>query len=671
MDIDSEKEQEELKLAYEADRERRKSGKEDELKAAQDYLAVLLAEIENKNAELEARQEETEILAEKLDEIERERAQDRNAVADNREKAKKSSFWMMVAVVEGLAIVALLVCSIIMYSGLKSDYEELEAQASKPTIVTPVTPSGTTETSNKPAEQAQTARYVNDLATLAAGIDKRTLGSFNCAVESIDGLEYLVFDNGDIRICYKNEYYLNDKVFRKAIMVERGEKRNVQCFNYNLNAEPKTLVPRQCSIDSKKYYVLTDYIAPGRIPETMRVIDAGTLNEYNGDNLKSKINELMTIGFSEEGTGLSYAPRLLDMKTSKASYRFGIDEVEYNEIIYNEYELPDIDSWFSMEIGDEGINWKTVVKAGSKYYLGELSGSVAFSTDSIYVNGAKFGAYAPANQEDPELNNVIIPTEVIPEKYLTVLGRESERYYIAYNDNVEECSYDWNRLNTENPNDWKYCDETGKELSIRGIDVSKYQADVDWKKVADEGVKFAIVRMGFRGMNEGTLEVDPYFTKNVEGATAAGIDVGVYFFSQAVNEKEALEEADFVLDAIKDYKITYPVIFDTERVTSFDARANNISYAQRTANTKAFCDRVAEKGYKPMIYANTKYMLMGIDLEQLADYDKWFAVYSDKITFPYNFQMLQYSESGSIPGVTGNVDLNISFVDYAKKEAKN
>ena len=671
MDIDSEKEQEELKLAYEADRERRKSGKEDELKAAQDYLAVLLAEIENKNAELEARQEETEVLAEKLDEIERERAQDRNTVADNREKAKKSSFWMMVAVVEGLAIVALLVCSIIMYSGLKSDYEELEAQASKPTIVTPVTPSGTTETSSKPAEQAQTARYVNDLATLAAGIDKRTLGSFNCAVESIDGLEYLVFDNGDIRICYKNEYYLNDKVFRKAIMVERGEKRNVQCFNYNLNAEPKTLVPRQCSIDSKKYYVLTDYIAPGRIPETMRVIDAGTLNEYNGDNLKSKINALMTIGFSEEGTGLSYAPRLLDMKTSKASYRFGIDEVEYNEIIYNEYELPDIDSWFSMEIGDEGINWKTVVKAGSKYYLGELSGSVAFSTDSIYVNGAKFGAYAPANQEDPELNNVIIPTEVIPEKYLTVLGRESERYYIAYNDNVEECSYDWNRLNTENPNDWKYCDETGKELSIRGIDVSKYQADVDWKKVADEGVKFAIVRMGFRGMNEGTLEVDPYFVKNVEGATAAGIDVGVYFFSQAVNEKEALEEADFVLDAIKDYKITYPVIFDTERVTSFDARANNISYAQRTANTKAFCDRVAEKGYKPMIYANTKYMLMGIDLEQLADYDKWFAVYSDKITFPYNFQMLQYSESGSIPGVTGNVDLNISFVDYAKKEAKN
>jgi GH25 family lysozyme M1 (1,4-beta-N-acetylmuramidase) len=172
-------------------------------------------------------------------------------------------------------------------------------------------------------------------------------------------------------------------------------------------------------------------------------------------------------------------------------------------------------------------------------------------------------------------------------------------------------------------------------------------------------------------MNEGTLELDPVFEKNMEGAAAAGIKTGVYFFSQAITKQEAEEEADFVLRAIEKYKVTYPVIFDTERVTTYNARANGLSYEDRTDMCITFCDRVAAAGYTPMIYANTKYMIMGVNLERLEKYDKWFAVYSDKITFPYDFQMLQYSESGSIPGIKGNVDLDISFVDYSKADDSN
>ena len=121
------------------------------------------------------------------------------------------------------------------------------------------------------------------------------------------------------------------------------------------------------------------------------------------------------------------------------------------------------------------------------------------------------------------------------------------------------------------------------------------------------------------------------------------------------------------MEQIKDYKISYPVIFDTEYVTTYDARANNLSRQLRTDITKTFCEKIQSAGYHPMIYANTKWMVMGIDLEQLSAYDLWFAYYGNNLTFPYDFQMYQYSDSGSIPGIKGNVDLNISFVDYANR----
>ena len=152
----------------------------------------------------------------------------------------------------------------------------------------------------------------------------------------------------------------------------------------------------------------------------------------------------------------------------------------------------------------------------------------------------------------------------------------------------------------------------------------------------------------------------------MRGAIKAGIPVGVYFFSQAVSEKEAADEAAFVLNAIAKYKVEYPVVFDTERVTTYNARANSLNMETRTTLARVFCEKVEAAGYKPVIYANTKYMLMGIDLTKLKDIDKWFAAYNPTITFPYDFQMLQYSESGTVPGISGNVDLNISFVDYSK-----
>lgn len=653
--------EEELKAAYEADRQRRSSAREEDLKAAQDYLGVLLEEIENKNAELEEKKKEAGLLADALIQSEQENVSGRNGRTAP-DDIPHGHRWMAAAIIEGLVIIALLICSWLVIRGIKKDYsEDIEKTVQNDVKEeNPDRPAVTPEVKTEP----ETARYTDNLAEIAG--NAAVNDEFRCYVESIDGLEYLVFDDGKTKFCYKNEYYLTDKAFRKVLLVEADGKRRVGSFSYGFGEDVKLLCPRKCVIDGQNCYVLSDYAGPGRIPETLRVISESGMTEYYGDDIKDKINGLLRVGFDEGGSPLESAPMLLNVTTSKASYSYGFTEAEYTDITYNEYELPDIDTWFSMEIGEEGIGWRTVVKVGDRYCLGELNGNIALGDGSIYVTGAKFGAYVPANQEDPELMNVIIPAKQIPEKYVTINGRNSERYYVELNENISGCEYDWSRLNSEDSNNWRYFDEDGNTVSIRGIDVSKYQGDIDWKKVAAEGIEFVIVRMGFRGMNEGTLEVDPYFKKNVEGALKAGIKVGIYFFSQAINETEAVEEADFVLDSIKDYNITYPVIFDTERVTTYEARANSLSFAQRTANTKAFCDRVAEAGYTPMIYANTKYMIMGIDLEELENYEKWFAVYSDKITFPYHFSMLQYSESGTISGITGNVDLNISFVDYSK-----
>jgi GH25 family lysozyme M1 (1,4-beta-N-acetylmuramidase) len=209
----------------------------------------------------------------------------------------------------------------------------------------------------------------------------------------------------------------------------------------------------------------------------------------------------------------------------------------------------------------------------------------------------------------------------------------------------------------------------GETVSIKGIDVSKYQENIDWAKVKASGVEYAIIRLGFRGMgSEGTCELDPFFKQNVEGALAAGIEVGVYFFTQAVTVEEAKEEAAFVIENLKGYDIAWPVAFDTEEITSYKAaRANKLSRETRTACAKAFMDEVAAAGYTPMLYANTRWTVLKLDMSQLADYDLWYAYYGDSIYYPYHFTMWQYSASGKVDGVKTDTDMNISFVDYGAK----
>lgn len=197
-----------------------------------------------------------------------------------------------------------------------------------------------------------------------------------------------------------------------------------------------------------------------------------------------------------------------------------------------------------------------------------------------------------------------------------------------------------------------------------GIDVSSYQGEIDWAAVKEAGVDFAIIRCGYRGATQGKLNEDKYFQTNIQGAIDNGIKVGVYFFSQATTEAEAEEEAVFVLDLIRQYNITYPVVFDWEHVSYEDARIESVTGEETGLFANTFCKKIEKAGYQAMIYMN-KYMAYNwYDLETISDYPIWIAEYEESSSFYYDFSIWQYTESGSVDGIDGNVDINIAMKPY-------
>lgn len=206
--------------------------------------------------------------------------------------------------------------------------------------------------------------------------------------------------------------------------------------------------------------------------------------------------------------------------------------------------------------------------------------------------------------------------------------------------------------------------ENGEVVSHKGIDVSKYQGDIDWKAVASDGVEYAFVRLGIRGYESGKLVLDEYFDKNMQGANSAGIKTGVYFFTQAITVEEAAEEAQYVLENIEGYDVAYPIVFDVEMIVNADARANKLSQKERTDIAIAFCEAIKAAGYVPMIYGNVKCFTRMLDMTRLNEYEKWYAFYDDYMYMPYDVGIWQYTEKGRVAGINANVDLNIAYKAY-------
>lgn len=204
--------------------------------------------------------------------------------------------------------------------------------------------------------------------------------------------------------------------------------------------------------------------------------------------------------------------------------------------------------------------------------------------------------------------------------------------------------------------------ETGEEAQM-GIDVSKWNGEIDWDRVQNAGINFAIIRCGYRGSSTGALVVDPYFAQNIQGALAAGLKVGVYFFTQATNEVEAVEEASMALALCEDYKITYPIFIDSEGAGG-NGRADGLDMETRTKVCQAFCETVEDAGYASGIYGNRTWFRTKLRMDALSDHLIWLAEYREKPIYGGNYHFWQYTSSGNVDGIEGRVDLDVSYLAY-------
>ena len=215
--------------------------------------------------------------------------------------------------------------------------------------------------------------------------------------------------------------------------------------------------------------------------------------------------------------------------------------------------------------------------------------------------------------------------------------------------------------NPYGPWDFQY---SGKYLtclageSVLGIDVSAHQQQIDWQAVADAGVKFVMIRAGYRGYETGNLQEDDYAQSNYAGARQAGLQIGAYFFSQAVSVEEAKEEAEFFLEIIRDWQLDMPAVYDWEYMGE-DSRCGQADARGVTDATLAFCQAVELAGYVPMVYFNRHQAIDFLYLEELTAYPFWLALYSDRMTYPYRVEMWQYTEEGTVPGIDGFVDIDL------------
>ncbi|MDE7131505.1 MAG: glycoside hydrolase family 25 protein [Lachnospiraceae bacterium] len=282
----------------------------------------------------------------------------------------------------------------------------------------------------------------------------------------------------------------------------------------------------------------------------------------------------------------------------------------------------------------------------------------------VYIDGLRAGEYSVSLEEAEGfiVPNTITTIQVKQEIEYRVLS--DIEYLIMTEDDIDVEKEDRAVNGAEEAADGSENTElrfAGDNARL-GIDVSKWNKEIDWEKVKDDGIEFAIIRCGYRGASSGALVLDPMYKRNIEGAIEAGIPVGVYFFTQALDEVEAVEEASMVISLIEDYDVDYPVFLDSESAGG-RGRADALEADERTKIHKAFLETIASAGYETGIYASRNWLNDELDMTEVSEYRTWLAEYADIPVYDKYYHMWQYTSKGSVNGIETRVDLNLCYMN--------
>ncbi len=246
----------------------------------------------------------------------------------------------------------------------------------------------------------------------------------------------------------------------------------------------------------------------------------------------------------------------------------------------------------------------------------------------------------------------------LTDSFVFKMGSDFE--YIPVDPSLKQNAYNWDCLSSDS---WdKYYQGDELHTAVKVIDVSSHQGTINWERVKADGVDYAFIRLGYTGYATGKMNVDARYQENMRNAQAAGVKVGVYYYSQAIDRWEAAEEAQLVLDNLRGYTLDLPVVFDVEGAPARSARTNGLSSQRYTNIINSFMGTVQNAGHEVMLYSYCKFLLSNLDMTQLSDYPLWLAQYYQVPFFPYDFEIWQHSPKGWVDGIAKDVDINLMFI---------
>lgn len=512
--------------------------------------------------------------------------------------------------------------------------------------------------SKKKKAEVSTKKLVENLSSKTGEITK---DSFKASVDNSNGYEYLkivtTINGEEVSIFFQNEFP-EEKSGSNLLKsyISKGSEVIAMNLDYDLKDINSALPMIVNFTDGGQGFLWVNW--NGDIPTAMSLYDVKNMEKSGSVNLFATLSyyfDVQDAGEAEHKLKLIHGDKVLLYQVSEDVYNLGRG---------NGGSAIGFTDGFKGNLDADKLEFSTYITLGEGGYVGEYSASMTFSSGGIKMGEQSFRPYIDANYPLTDYTNRDKFPTLTPQTEKWENPFLYKGYLIKRYEKVPAAEYVAENIADVDNGTRVYTDGNGSVLTTAGVDVSTYQGNIDWNKLKASGVEYAIIRAGYRGYSKGAIVEDDKFRQNIKGATEAGLKVGVYIFTQAINEAEAREEAKFLLDAVSEYDIKGPFVIDTEYYDADPtARANNLTRAERTTVVKAFCDAIKDAGKRPMVYAGTEWLLFGLNWDEFAEYDVWHAYYGDTPILPYKFAIWQYSMKGLVSGIGVDVDLDMMFED--------